>query len=351
MGVVADCCSFSLNLTMSRLRRAGPRGGLSDLASFEHAVPSARLLQWYQACCDRDCRRNIARLSRRRGHARRHRGAQFCPHPRARRSGDLHHAARRGRRARRSEGARARRQQGAAALRHSGRGQGQYRRQGLPTTAACPAFLYRPARDATAVARLREAGALILGKTNLDQFATGLVGVRTPYGIARNLFDPKLIPGGSSTGSAIAVGAGFAAACARHRHRRIGPRAGRLQQYCRAQAEPRHGLDRRRRSRLPHARLRVGLRAHRRRRDGGAQRDRRAGCGRSIFAVAAAARDAGPMPDGVRLGVPTTGPAPVLRRSGFGRGLRRGAGALCRPRRKNRRDRHRAVLCGGAAAL
>ncbi len=82
--------------------------------------------------------------------------------------------------------------------------------KGLPTTAACPAFLYRPVRDATAVARLRSAGALILGKTNLDQFATGLVGVRTPYGIARNLFDRKLTPGGSSTGSAIAVAAGFA---------------------------------------------------------------------------------------------------------------------------------------------
>jgi allophanate hydrolase len=82
--------------------------------------------------------------------------------------------------------------------------------KGLPTTAACPAFLYRPARDATAVARLRAAGAIVLGKTNLDQFATGLVGVRTPYGIARNLFDQKLIAGGSSTGSALAVAAGFA---------------------------------------------------------------------------------------------------------------------------------------------
>jgi allophanate hydrolase len=81
--------------------------------------------------------------------------------------------------------------------------------QGLPTTAACPAFLYRPAKDATAVARLRAAGALILGKTNLDQFATGLVGVRTPYGIGRNLFDPTFIPGGSSAGSALAVGAGL----------------------------------------------------------------------------------------------------------------------------------------------
>ena len=79
---------------------------------------------------------------------------------------------------------------------------------GLPTTAACPAFLYHPARDATAVARLRAAGALVIGKTNLDQFATGLVGVRSPYGTPRNLFDPALIPGGSSSGSGVAVGAG-----------------------------------------------------------------------------------------------------------------------------------------------
>jgi allophanate hydrolase len=82
--------------------------------------------------------------------------------------------------------------------------------KGLPTTAACPAYSYRPNNDAACVARLRDAGAIILGKTNLDQFATGLVGVRTPYGIGRNLFDPKLIPGGSSSGSALAVGAGIA---------------------------------------------------------------------------------------------------------------------------------------------
>jgi allophanate hydrolase len=81
--------------------------------------------------------------------------------------------------------------------------------KGLPTTAACPAYSYRPSKDAACVARLRDAGALIVGKTNLDQFATGLVGVRTPYGIARNLFDAELIPGGSSTGSALAVAAGF----------------------------------------------------------------------------------------------------------------------------------------------
>src|SRR5215467_9687401 len=80
---------------------------------------------------------------------------------------------------------------------------------GLPTTAACPAFAYVPEKDATCVARLKRAGAIVIGKTNLDQFATGLVGVRTPYGVPRNLFNPALIPGGSSTGSAIAVAAGL----------------------------------------------------------------------------------------------------------------------------------------------
>lgn len=81
--------------------------------------------------------------------------------------------------------------------------------KGLPTTAACPAFSYNPDIDATAVTRLRQAGAIIIGKTNLDQFATGLVGVRSPYGVPRNPFDTKLIPGGSSAGSAVAVAAGL----------------------------------------------------------------------------------------------------------------------------------------------
>lgn len=81
--------------------------------------------------------------------------------------------------------------------------------RGLPTTAACPAFSYEPSRDATAVARLRAAGALIVGKTNLDQFATGLVGLRSPYGTPKNLFDDRLIPGGSSSGSGIAVAGGL----------------------------------------------------------------------------------------------------------------------------------------------
>ncbi|TCU60114.1 allophanate hydrolase [Bradyrhizobium sp. R2.2-H] len=80
---------------------------------------------------------------------------------------------------------------------------------GFPTTAACPAFSYTPAHDSTAVERLRAAGAIIIGKTNLDQFATGLVGVRSPYGIPKNSIREDLIPGGSSSGSAVAVGAGL----------------------------------------------------------------------------------------------------------------------------------------------
>ncbi|WP_315757665.1 MULTISPECIES: allophanate hydrolase [unclassified Bradyrhizobium] len=80
---------------------------------------------------------------------------------------------------------------------------------GLPTTAGCPAFAYTPSRDSTAVARLRAAGAIIIGKTNLDQFATGLVGVRSPYGIPKNPVRADLVPGGSSSGSAVAVSAGL----------------------------------------------------------------------------------------------------------------------------------------------
>lgn len=79
----------------------------------------------------------------------------------------------------------------------------------LPTTAGCAAFAYAPAQDAVAVARLKAAGALVIGKTNLDQFATGLVGMRSPYGAPRNVIDADLVPGGSSSGSAIAVAAGI----------------------------------------------------------------------------------------------------------------------------------------------
>ncbi len=81
--------------------------------------------------------------------------------------------------------------------------------EGMDTTAACPAFAYRAKADSAAVARLRDAGAIVIGKTNMDQFATGLVGTRSPYGTVRNPFLSEYIPGGSSSGSAVAVAAGL----------------------------------------------------------------------------------------------------------------------------------------------
>ncbi len=80
---------------------------------------------------------------------------------------------------------------------------------GLPTTAGCPAYAYTPGRDAKVVERLKAAGALIVGKTNLDQFATGLVGMRSPHGMPRNPLRSNLIAGGSSSGSAVAVATGI----------------------------------------------------------------------------------------------------------------------------------------------
>ena len=80
---------------------------------------------------------------------------------------------------------------------------------GLPTTAACPAFAYRPEASAPAVQRLLDAGAILIGKTNMDQFATGLVGTRTPYGVCSSALDARYISGGSSSGSAVAVALGL----------------------------------------------------------------------------------------------------------------------------------------------
>jgi allophanate hydrolase len=81
---------------------------------------------------------------------------------------------------------------------------------GVPTTAACQSFAYTPERSAFVVQRLIDAGAIPVGKTNLDQFATGLVGTRSPYGACKNSFDPSMISGGSSAGSAVSVALGMA---------------------------------------------------------------------------------------------------------------------------------------------
>jgi len=80
---------------------------------------------------------------------------------------------------------------------------------GLPTTAACPGFAYTAVETAAAVQLLLDEGALLIGKTNLDQFATGLIGTRSPYGVPRNVFNAAYVPGGSSSGSGCAVAAGI----------------------------------------------------------------------------------------------------------------------------------------------
>jgi allophanate hydrolase len=80
---------------------------------------------------------------------------------------------------------------------------------GIKTTVGCPAFAYAPEKSATVVAKLIAAGALPIGKTNLDQFATGLVGTRSPFGICQSVFNPEYISGGSSSGSAVAVASGM----------------------------------------------------------------------------------------------------------------------------------------------
>ncbi|MEE4316795.1 MAG: amidase family protein, partial [Erythrobacter sp.] len=82
---------------------------------------------------------------------------------------------------------------------------------GMETTAACPAFAYTPEQSATVIERLEAAGAICIGKTNLDQFATGLVGTRSPYGAPRNASNLAYVSGGSSSGSAVAVAAGLVA--------------------------------------------------------------------------------------------------------------------------------------------
>ena len=97
---------------------------------------------------------------------------------------------------------------------------------GLPTTAACPAFSYAPESDAEAVARLKRAGAIIIGKTNLDQFATGLVGMRSPYGMPRNSLRARSRQRRIEFGIGRCGRAGYRPARARHRHGRFRQGAG-----------------------------------------------------------------------------------------------------------------------------
>ena len=131
---------------------------------------------------------------------------------------------------------------------------------GLPTTAACPGFAYQPKQSAEVVQRLVAAGAIVIGKTNLDQFATGLVGVRSPYGVPRNPFDADYIPGGSSSGSAVAVAAGLVTFALGTDTAGSGRVPAGFNNIVGLKPTPRPAQHRGRRAGLPLARLRLGLR-------------------------------------------------------------------------------------------
>ena len=154
---------------------------------------------------------------------------------------------------------------------------------GLPTTAACPAFTYQPAVDATAVAKLRAAGAIVIGKTNLDQFATGLVGTRTPYPIPRNPLRGDLIPGGSSSGSAVAVAAGIVPIALGTDTAGSGRVPAMLNNIVGLKPSLGTRIKPRRRTGLPDTRLRVDIRCRNRWRLDGAGRNRGIRSGRSLF--------------------------------------------------------------------
>ena len=143
----------------------------------------------------------------------------------------------------------------------------------------------RPRRARTVVERALAAGALLIGKTNLDQFATGLVGVRTPYPVPQERLRSDDRAGRIELGLGHRRGAGPGAVRARHRHGGLGPRAGGPQQHRRPQAIGGRGVDQGRGAGLQHARLRLGVRRHRRRRLGRLRSDRRQGRGRSLLAA------------------------------------------------------------------
>ncbi len=192
------------------------------------------------------------------------------------------------------------------------------------------------------------AGALPVGKTNLDQFATGLVGTRSPYGSCASVADPTRISGGSSSGSGVAVGRRRRAARARHRHRGLGPRPGRLQRRRGREADARAGQHRGRRARVPLARLRVGVLRRRGAGAAGAGGDRGAGPRRRLLAARAGApgargRRAAAHRDPRRRSPTWSRPRP---RPGRARVGRRGGG-----RRRARRGRPRPVPGGRPAAL
>jgi allophanate hydrolase len=195
---------------------------------------------------------------------------------------------------------------------------------GMPTTAACPAYAYTPSVDSTVVAKLRAAGAIVIGKTNLDQFATGLVGVRSPFGIPKNPVRADLVPGGSSSGSAVAVSAGLVPLALGTDTAGSGRVPAMLNNI--VGLKPSLGLVSAA-GVVPDARLRLGARTHGRRCDGRIDLNRRARRRRSVFA----------QPDALKPRCVSSAVAAwraarrtvdLLRRQGPAGGLRRGTQAL-----------------------
>ena len=154
--------------------------------------------------------------------------------------------------------------------------QGQHRRRGPADHRRLPGLRLRAGKTPPPWRGCARAGAIVIGKTNLDQFATGLVGVRTPYGVRATPFDPALIPGGSSSGSAVAVAAGLVPLALGTDTAGSGRVPAALNNIVGLKPSLGAGLDRRRGAGLPHARLRLDLRADRRRRLDRARSDRRA---------------------------------------------------------------------------
>ena len=222
---------------------------------------------------------------------------------------------------------------------------------GLPTTAACPAFAYVPEADAFVVARLRAAGAIPVGKTNLDQFATGLVGVRTPYPVPRNALDPAHRAGRLVVGLGGGGGARRGQLQPRHRHRGVGPGAGGAQQHRRAEADARGALGPGGGAGLPDARHGVGLRADRRRRLDGVPGRRRVRRGRPLFPDRAGRRRSARRRRHRRSACRRAragGSSATRAQAAAFEATVRGAGGARRP---DRGDRLRAVLRGGGDAL
>ena len=155
---------------------------------------------------------------------------------------------------------------------------------GMPTTAACPDFAYTAETDAFVVAKLQEAGAICLGKTNLDQFATGLVGVRTPYPVPRNALDPAYRAGRLLLRLGGRGGARHRGLRARHRYGRLRPRAGGAERHRRAEADARRAVGDRHGAGLPHARHDLDFRHDRRRCLGSLRHRGRLRSGRRLFA-------------------------------------------------------------------